>query len=190
MAKANSLKAAVEGDVVVIGGGNVSLDAAATAKRLGASSVLVLYRRSEREMKVWKSELEECRKHGVGLRFLTVPVEIMGNTKVHSVRCRRTRLSDQNDESGRPIPVEIAGTDFILNADAVIVAIGQRSKAAWMNRFERTANGLLRVNERFETSVPGVFAGGDAIAGEGTIVQSVSHGKHAAHAIHQYLTIT
>ena len=84
--------------------------------------------------------------------------------------------------------MEIRGTDFVLPADAVIVAIGQRVKSEWTARFDRTEDGFLKVNEHFETSMPGVFAGGDLIVGEGTVVQSVAHGKHAAHAIHQYLS--
>ncbi len=174
--------------VVVVGGGNVSLDAAATAKRLGASSVTLLYRRSEKEMRVWKSEMEECERQGVELRLLTVPVSIMGDSVVTGVRCRRTRLSDRRDASGRAVPVEVQGSDFVLEADRVIVAIGQRVKADWTGRFARTTEGFLKVNEQFETSIPGVFAGGDLIIGEGTIVQSVAHGKYAAYAIHNYLT--
>jgi dihydropyrimidine dehydrogenase (NAD+) subunit PreT len=187
-AKSDPEGMSIGNEVVVVGGGNVSLDAAATAKRLGASSVTLLYRRSEREMKVWKSEMEECQRQGVGFSILTVPVAIMGETRVRSVRCRRTRLSDRRDASGRHVPVEVEGTDFTLKADTVIVAIGQRVRAEWASHFDRTRDGFLKVNERFETSIPGVFAGGDLIVGEGTVVQSVAHGKYAAHAIHNYLT--
>ena len=187
-AKGDENRVRVAGDVVVVGGGNVSLDAAATAKRLGASSVTLLYRRSEKEMKVWRSELEECKRQGVIFRLLTVPAAILGEVNVNGIRCRRTRLSEERDPSGRPVPLEIEGTDFVLPADTVIVAVGQRVKSEWAARFARTENGFLKVNERFETSMPGVFAGGDLIVGEGTVVQSVAHGKHAAHAIHQYLS--
>ena len=174
--------------VVIIGGGNVSLDAAATAKRLGAENVVLIYRRGEKEMRVWKGELDESRKQGVEIRFLTNPVRLVGKSKVTGVQCRKTRLSKQKDKTGRPIPVEIKGSDFLLEADMVIVAIGQTIAADWLQSFDRKGGGYVKVDENFRTSVPGVFAGGDMIAGEGTIVQSVAHGKHAAHAIHEYLS--
>lgn len=175
-------------NVVVVGGGNVSLDAAATAKRLGADSVLLIYRRSEKEMRVWKGELEEARKQGVEIRFLINPVSIMGKNKVAGMKCRRTRLSRRKDKTGRPVPVEVAGSDFILKADTIIIAIGQTIEADWLEGFERRGGGYLKIGENFQTSVPGVFAGGDMIAGEGTIVQSVAHGKYAARAIHEFLS--
>lgn len=174
--------------VVIVGGGNVSLDAAATAKRLGAERVLLIYRRSEKEMRVWKGELEEARKQGVEIRFLINPVNIVGRTKAQGIRCRQTRLGRQKDKSGRLIPVEVAGSDFVLDADTIIIAIGQTIEAEWLAGVERQQAGYVKVGEDLQTSVPGVFAGGDMIAGEGTIVQSVAHGKQAARAIHEYLS--
>jgi dihydropyrimidine dehydrogenase (NAD+) subunit PreT len=174
--------------VVIVGGGNVSLDAAATARRLGAESVVLIYRRSGKEMRVWKSELEEARKQGVEIRFLTVPVLVRGKGKVEGIKCRRTRLSKQKDKTGRPVPVEVKGSDFELKADTIIVAIGQAIKASWLQGIDLNKGGAVKVNENFQTSIPGVFAGGDMVAGEGTIVQSVAQGKHAAQAIHEYLT--
>jgi NADPH-dependent glutamate synthase beta subunit-like oxidoreductase len=174
--------------VVVVGGGNVSLDAAATAKRLGAESVIVLYRRSESEMRVWRSELEEARKQGVEIRFLTIPASIQGKKKVEGIKCRPTILSKQKDKSGRQIPLEVKGSDFILHADNVIIAIGQKIKADWLGELKRKASGYVAVDKDFKTSIPGIFAGGDMVGGEGTIVQSVAQGKHAAHAIHNYLS--
>lgn len=173
--------------VVVVGGGNVSLDAAATAKRLGAGEVTVIYRRSENEMKVWKSELEEVRRQGVGIRFLTKPVQIIGKGRVAGVQCRRTMLSKRKDESGRPIPVEVKKSDFVIDADTVVVAIGQVIGSDLAGRFTLNSRGFIKVDKTFRTSIPGIFAGGDAISGEGTIVQSVAHGKQAAHAIDEYL---
>lgn len=174
--------------VVVVGGGNVSLDAAATAKRLGAESVILIYRRSEKEMRVWKGELHEARKQGVEIRFLVNPIGIVGKKKAEGIKCRQTRLGKQKDKSGRPVPVEVKGSEFILEAETIIIAIGQTIEATWLGDFERKGSGYVKVAENFQTSVPGVFAGGDMIAGEGTIVQSVAHGKYAAHAIHDYLT--
>ena len=175
--------------VVVVGGGNVSLDAAATAKRLGAESVVLIYRRSEKEMRVWKGELEEARKQGVEIRFLTKPVRVVGKNKVEGIKCRQTRLSKQKDKTGRPAPVDVKGSDFVLETDSVIVAIGQTIEADWLEGIARKNDGYVTVDENFRTSVPGIFAGGDMIAGEGTIVQSVAHGKHAAHAIHEFLSV-
>lgn len=174
--------------VVVIGGGNVSLDAAAAAKHLGAHDVVLIYRRSEREMRVWKSELDHAREAGVEIRFLTLPIEFQGTDRVRSVLCRKTELSLDRDSSGRPVPVEVPGSEHILPAELVVVAIGQVLPSGLFTSLRRTARGYLSVDERFMTSEPGVFAGGDAIAGEGTIVQSVSDGKRAAHAIHAFVT--
>jgi NADPH-dependent glutamate synthase beta subunit-like oxidoreductase len=185
-AKAHPKKMKVGKNVVIVGGGNVSLDAAATAKRLGAESVILIYRRSEKEMRVWKAELEEARRQGVEIRFLTNPVAIVGNKNVEGIQCRRTRLSKQKDKSGRAIPVEVKGSDFILDANTVIVAIGQLIAAVWLEGFERE-KGYVKVDMNFQTSQKGVFAGGDMITGEGTIVQSVAQGKHAAQAIHDFI---
>jgi NADPH-dependent glutamate synthase beta subunit-like oxidoreductase len=174
--------------VVVVGGGNVSLDAAATAKRLGCEQVLLAYRRGEKEMRVWVSELEEARGQGVEMQFFTNPVEIIGPDRVRGIRCRRTRLSSTQDATGRPIPVEVAGSEFTLEADAVIPAIGQVPGGGLIELFDRTPGGYLKVDESFATSRRGVFAGGDLVGGEGTIVQSVGHGKSAAQSIHRYLS--
>jgi len=187
-AKAASSGVKIGKNVVVVGGGNVSLDAAATAKRLGAHHVLLIYRRSEKEMRVWKGELEEARKQGVEIRFLINPVSIVGKNKVAGMKCRRTRLCKRKDKTGRPVPVEVAGSDFTVEADTIIIAIGQTIEANWLEGIERRGGGYVKVGENFQTSVPGMFAGGDMIAGEGTIVQSVAHGKYAARAIHEFLS--
>jgi glutamate synthase (NADPH/NADH) small chain len=150
--------------------------------------VVLVYRRGEKEMRVWNSELEEARSQGVQIQFFTTPVEIVGVDRVTGIRCRRTRLSEMKDETGRPIPVEIEGSDFILDADAVISAIGQVPGEKFLDLFERTSQGYIRVDESFSTSRPGVFAGGDLVGGEGTIVQSVGQGKKAALGIHRSLS--
>ncbi len=173
--------------VVIVGGGNVSLDAAATAKHYGAKEVTLVYRRSEKEMKVWKSELEEAKRLGVQIQFLAQPLEVVGEDHVVGLRCRRTRLSDDVDSSGRHISVEVPHSDFVIDADTVVIAIGQQICADFVQFFERTKQEFIKVDETFQTSLPGVYAGGDAIAGEGTIVQSVAHGKQAAQAMHEYL---
>ncbi len=185
--KAKSHSIRVGNTVVIVGGGNVSLDAAATAKRMGAAEVIVLYRRSLRQMKVWKSELEESRRQGIEFRFLTTPVEITGTRRVRGLICRRMRLSRQLDDSGRPVPVEVRGSDFQLAADTVIVAVGQEVAADLAAGLKRTGRGFIAVDRNCRTSLEGVFAGGDATGGEGTIVQSVADGKAAARSILNYL---
>ncbi|HEY6952588.1 MAG TPA: FAD-dependent oxidoreductase [Bacteroidota bacterium] len=187
-AKTHPTEMSIGGRVVIIGGGNVSLDAAATAKRLGAESVILIYRRSESEMRVWKSELNEARRQGVEIRFLTNPVAIVGKSEVSGVMCRQTRLSKEKDESGRRAPIEVKGSDFVIDANTVIVAIGQKVGLDWLDAFQRTENGYLKVNKNYQTSVSGVFAAGDMTAGEGTIVQAVAGGKQAAHAIHEFIS--
>ncbi len=178
---------ALQGErVVIVGGGNVSLDAAATTQRMGYREVVLIYRRGEKEMRVWTSEREEAR--GVQMLFFTSPVEIIGPDRVRGVRCRRTRLSDRLDATGRPLPVEIEGSEFVLECDAVITAIGQIAGGELLDLFERTAQGRLKVDHFLATSRPGVFAGGDCVGGEGTIVQSVADGKNAAASMHRYIT--
>ncbi len=186
-ARKNELRNGVGDRVVIVGGGNVSLDAAATARHLGATDVVLVYRRSEKELKVWKSELWEAKKLGVQMQFLTQPMEILGAQHVTGLRCRKTRLLAEVDSSGRPVPVEVPNSDFVLDADTVVVAIGQQVHADFVRFFERTKQGFIKVDEMFRTSLPGIYAGGDAIAGEGTIVQAVADGKQAAHAMHEYL---
>jgi glutamate synthase (NADPH/NADH) small chain len=186
-ARAKPKQTRVGKNVVVVGGGNVSLDAAATAKRCGAEEVIVIYRRSEKEMRVWKSELEEARRAGVEFRFLTIPVKILGRSSVQGVKCRRTKLSGKKDATGRSVPVEVKGSEFVLKADTIIMAIGQTIESPLATELKRNAKGYVAVDDSFKTSIPGVFAGGDVISGEGTIVQSVAHGKYAARAIDEYL---
>ncbi len=187
-AKSQPASMAIGKRVVVVGGGNVSLDAASTARRLGAESVVLIYRRGEQEMRVWKAELSEARRQGVEIHFLTTPVSIVGTSQVTGVMCRRTQLSTKTDTSGRRIPVEMKGSDFVIDADAVIIAIGQTVDAEWLDGFEKKENGYVKVNKSYHTSIAGVFAGGDMIAGEGTIVQAVAQGKGAARAMHEYLS--
>lgn len=188
-AKKKPQRVSIGNKVVVIGGGNVSLDAAATAKRLGATDVILLYRRSESEMKVWKSELEEARRQGIQIQYLTVPVKIIGTRTVKGIVCRKTRLLKKKDSSGRQIPEEIAGSEFTIPADSVIAAIGQVIKSDVVAGLSRASKGFIRVNTKYQTSIKNVFAGGDAISGEGTIVQSVGHGMQAAQCIDEYLSL-
>lgn len=164
--------------VVIIGGGNVSLDVAASAMAAGASEVHLLYRRGPAEMKVWKSELDEAQKRGVIIDFLVTPFEYIaesGNLK--EVRCIRTKLTDKLDSSRRRIAEAVSGTEFEIPADLVVESIGLVS--------DYGKN--IRANEDLTTSVQGIFAGGDWARGEGTIVEAVRDGKLAAEKIISYL---
>jgi glutamate synthase (NADPH/NADH) small chain len=164
--------------VVVIGGGNVSLDVAASAAALEAAEVRLLYRRSPKEIKVWKSELGEAQHRGVMIDYLTSPIEFVAEgQKLRGVKCIRMRLSDELDSGGRRIPQAIAGSEFTIPADLVITAVGLDSS------YQKNT----RIEAGFSTSIGGVFAGGDWARGEGTIVEAVRDGKLAAQAIIDYV---
>jgi len=162
----------------IIGGGNVSLDVAASAVEAGASEVHLLYRRGPVEMKVWRTELEEAQDRGVVIDYLVTPVEyVEKDGKLQTVRCIRTKLTDDIDSSRRRRTVAVEGTEFDLPSDIVIEAIGLDSE------FARD----IKVNPDLTTSVDGLFAGGDWARGEGTIVEAVRDGKLAAEKIISYL---
>jgi NADPH-dependent glutamate synthase beta subunit-like oxidoreductase len=165
--------------VVIIGGGNVSLDTAATAADLGAASVRLLYRRGPLEMKVWRAELESVQKRGVIIDYLTAPLELVGEKgKLVGIVCARTTLSDNFDSSGRRIPTIIDSSAYNIAADIAIISIGLYSDYCPAVSFR----------EDMTSSVPGLFAGGDLARGEGTIVEAVRDGKLAARRIIEYLT--
>ncbi len=177
-ARSGSMENLTGMSVVVVGGGNVSLDVAATAASLGAVDVHLLYRRGPHEMKVWRSELEEVRNRGVLINYLTAPLQIIGDsTGLEAVKCTRMNLIDNLDSSGRRMVMPIPGSDFMMPADIVISAIGLSSD------FMKD----ITINPDYSTSVPGLFAGGDWARGEGTIVEAVRDGKAAASAIVSYL---
>ncbi len=164
--------------VIVVGGGNVSLDVASTACELGASETRLLYRRGPQEMKVWHSELEEARERGVIIDYLVTPIEIISEKgALREVKCIRMKLGQDLDSSKRRIPAPIPKSEFTIPADLVIVAVGLTSN------FMKD----VKVNSDLSTSIPGIFAGGDWARGEGTIVEAVRDGKAAANAIINYL---
>lgn len=177
-------------NVVVIGGGNVSLDVAATAKKLGAGLVLLTYRRSPAEMKTWQAEKKAAEEAGVQFAYQVQPVEILGeNNRVTGLRCLRTRMSEETDSSNRRIAVPIESSELEIAADAVVISIGQESSVLFEPDIEQSAAGVVRVDKKFMTSIPGIFAGGDLVRGEGTVVQAVADGKKAARAIYDYLQV-
>jgi NADPH-dependent glutamate synthase beta subunit-like oxidoreductase len=164
--------------VVVIGGGNVSLDAASAAAELGAREVRLIYRRGPREMKVWQSELREAQARGVAIDYFISPVEfVLDGARLAGIKCVRTELHENTDSSGRRIPREIPGSEFIVPADMVVVAVGMTSDYL----------GNVTINSDLTTSIPGLYVGGDLARGEGTIVEAVADGKRAARIIAEYV---
>jgi len=174
--------------VIIIGGGDVAIDAARCSLRLGARNVIIVYRRSFEEMPAHGSEIKAASEEGVEFLTLSAPVKILGREQVEGVECMKMELGPL-DESGRRRPLPIPGSEFMLNANVVIEAIGQRLDEEFIreNPEIKTSGGLIIVDERTGmTSKPGVFAGGDAVGG-GTVVQAIADGKIAAKGIDEYL---
>jgi len=177
--------------VVVIGGGNVAIDAARAARRLEAAEVTVVYRRSEKEMPAYPEEIEAAREEGITLAYLTAPVSIQSRDgRVTGLEGLRTELGPP-DASGRRRPVPVKGSEFVIACDAVIPAIGQAIDVSWSTAdpdLELTAKGTFRVNDQtLQTSVPDVFAAGDAVTGPATVIAAIAAGHKAVAAMHQYL---
>jgi len=180
-------RVAIGARVAVVGGGNTAMDAARCALRLGARQVLVLYRRSRHEMPAIDEEIEEAEHEGVKIEYLTAPVEILATAgKVTGLRCVRMNLSDP-DASGRRRPVPVQGSEYTLAVDTVIPALGQEADLAFLDAGIRAADGLIAIDRAAATSLPRVFAGGDAATGAGTVAYAIGSGKRAALAIDRYL---
>jgi len=178
-------------NVVVIGGGNVAIDAARVAKRLGAASVTIVYRRTLAEMPAYQEEIDATLEEDITIAYLTAPVAITSqNGKVCGFKCIKTELGPP-DESGRRRPETIAGSEFSIDCDAVIPAIGQRTDTSWAETapdLTWTARKTLEVNpQTCCTAMPHVFAAGDMVTGPATVVQSVADGHVAAKAMATYL---
>jgi len=170
--------------VVVIGGGNVAFDSARTALRLGAEEVSIVYRRTEKEMPTRLEEVHNAREEGIKFALLTNPIRFMGNDSgwVSKVQCIKMQLGEP-DESGRRRPVPVKGSEFTMDADTVIVAIGTRANPL----IQSTTKGLkvdgeghIIVDELGRTSIEGVYAGGDVTTGSATVIEAMRAGKVAA----------
>lgn len=182
--------------IVVIGGGNTAMDAARVALRMqkinsiNDGKVTVLYRRTELEMPARKVEIEHAKEEGVEFQFLVQPIEFIGDKdgKVMGIKCLRCELGEP-DESGRRRPVPIKNSEFIIDTDLVIVAIGLQANQTLSNTVSELKTnkwGDIIVNpETMETSIENVYAGGDIVGGEGTIIEAMSMGKKAARSILQ-----
>jgi NADPH-dependent glutamate synthase beta subunit-like oxidoreductase len=187
--EANVGKANVGEKMAVIGGGNVAVDAARTALKLGAREVAILYRRSREEMPANPWEVREAETEGVEIRFLTSPKKILGeNGRVTALECINMRLGEP-DESGRRIPIPVEGSEFTIESDMVILAIGEVPDLTFLPKeIEITEVGTIAVDPfTLETSMPGVFAGGDVVSGPATVVEAIMAGKRAASSIEHYL---
>lgn len=180
---------AVGGEVIVIGAGNTAIDCATIARRLGAPRVTMVYRRSEKEMTAYPHEFDFVKLEGVDMRFLTRPIGVItDNGRITALECIRVELG-LPDASGRPSPQDAPNSTFLIPADQIIKAIGQQRPSLASQLGVDTERGFLKVNSAFETSIPGVFAGGDCIRAKGaaSTVMAVQDGKLAAAAIHAQL---
>lgn len=177
-------------EVAVVGAGNTAMDSARTALRLGAKTVTIVYRRTEAEMPARAEEVGNAKEEGVKFRLLTNPVRILGEGGwVKRMECVRMRLGEP-DESGRRRPIPVPGSNFLLDVDEVVVAIGrypnpiipQTTRGLKVGR-----GGLILADERGRTSRPGVWAGGDVVTGEATVISAMGAGRRAAKDIHEFL---
>ena len=178
--------------VVVVGGGNVAMDAARSALRLGADQVYIVYRRSLDELPARREEVEHAMEEGVEFRLLNNPVEILGdeNGFVRAVKCVKMELGEP-DASGRRSPVEIPNSEFLVECDSVIMSIGTSPNPLIKSTTEgleiNRRGGIVVEESTGQTSLEGVFAGGDAVTGAATVILAMGAGKTAAKAIDEYL---
>lgn len=186
----------LKGKVAVIGGGNTAMDAARSAIRLGADEVCIVYRRTIQEMPANKMEIEEAQEEGVKFIYLTAPVRVVldGKGKAVGIECQKMELGPP-DESGRRRPIPVEGSNFVIEVDWIIAAIGQKpdlefaTKDNKLVQIKKTKWGTLEVRkDLMETNIPGVFAGGDVVLGAATAIEAIADGRKAAEAIHKYLT--
>jgi glutamate synthase (NADPH/NADH) small chain len=180
-------------DVIVVGGGNTAMDAVRTARRLGAKSATLVYRRSEAEMPARLEEVKHAREEGIEFRMLTNPIEFIGDEKgwLTGARCVRMEL-DEPGPDGRRRPVEVRGSAFVLPASVVIIGVGTTANPLVQSStpdLKTTArNYIVADPESMRTSKRGVFAGGDIVTGGATVILAMGAGRKAAASIHEYLT--
>lgn len=178
--------------VAVIGGGNTAMDAVRTAKRLGAEKAYLIYRRSRQEMPARQEEIHHAEQEGIQLLLLTNPVRIIGNGQhwVSGIECQRMELGEP-DDSGRRRPVPVQGSEFVLDVQTVVEAIGQKPNPIIQSTtpgLTTSKRGTVVTDETQKTSRQGIFAGGDLARGGATVILAMRDGKQAAAAIHDFLT--
>lgn len=184
-------KMKTRGRVAIIGGGNVAIDCARTCLRLGFKDVTIIYRRSRTEMPGRKEEVEEAEKEGAMIRFLAAPVKILTHEgKVTGIECIAMELGEL-DASGRRRPVPIPGSEFVVETDMVLPAIGEKPDLSFLTRADRieiTDDGNIKVApDSYQTSQAGIFSGGDCVTGPATLIEAIAAGNSAASSIDQYL---
>lgn len=177
--------------VAVIGGGNVAMDSARTALRLGADEVSIVYRRSEDELPARNEEIEHAKEEGISFKLLNNPLAFHEkNGRVNSMECVKMELGEK-DSSGRPRPIPIESSNWKLDVDSVIVAIGQNPNpllTSNTSKLKTESWGGIIVDEKLTTSIPGVYAGGDTVTGAATVIKAMGAGKKAAKSIMEYLS--
>jgi len=178
--------------VTVIGSGNVAMDSARSALRLGAKEVRIVYRRSREEVPARHEEFENAEEEGVVFSFLSNPIKLIGDETrcVKAMKCIRMELGAP-DESGRRRPIPIKGSEFTIETDTVIVAIGTRPNRLFLRtvpELKTKSREIIEVDEQLRTSIKGIYAGGDAISGGATVIQALGEGRKAAKSIHNYLS--
>lgn len=174
-------------NVAVVGGGNVAMDAARTAKRLGAEHVYIVYRRGESELPARAEEVHHAKEEGIEFKLLNNPTKIVGEERfVTGMECIKMELGEA-DESGRRRPVAVDGSEFVLDVDTVVIAIGQTPnpliKSTTANLDTHSWGGIIVDEETMATTLDGVYAGGDAVTGAATVIKAMGAGKTAAKAI-------
>ncbi|HAF07205.1 MAG: NADPH-dependent glutamate synthase [bacterium] len=178
--------------VAVIGGGNVAMDAVRSALRYGASEAMIVYRRSKQELPAREEEVENAEAEGVKFNFLVNPLEFIGdeNGFVKKIKLQKMELGEP-DESGRRRPVPVEGSEFYLDVDVVVIAIGQTANPVLLDvtpEVKRNKWGYIEVCDEYgRTSMKGVFAGGDIVTGEATVIQAMGSGKKSALGIDEYI---
>ncbi|KPL19090.1 MAG: hypothetical protein AMJ92_04890 [candidate division Zixibacteria bacterium SM23_81] len=181
----------IKGRMVVIGGGNAAVDAARSLVRLGAQEVTILYRRSREEMPAYSEEVKEAEAEGVRIHFLGIPVRILTKDgQVVGLKCQKMKLGAP-DESGRRRPIPLEGSHFQLDADAVVVAIGEYPDLSFVTKkasLDVTSWGTLVADPvTLETNMPGVFAGGDVVSGPATVIEAIAAGRRVAISIDRFV---
>ncbi|NLF02037.1 MAG: FAD-dependent oxidoreductase, partial [Anaerolineales bacterium] len=180
----------IEGQrIVVVGGGDVAIDSARSAWRLGAAEVHVVYRREEQDMPAHKDEIEAAKAEGIQFHFLTNPMAVLGQARVTGIRLQRQALHEY-DSSGRRRPRPIPGSEYDLPCDVLVPAIGQYTDFDWLQdkSVETDRSRTVKVGLGFETTCEGVFAAGDCVSGPATVVEAVAQGNKVAMAVDHYLT--
>lgn len=175
----------VKGTVVVIGGGNSAMDAARSAKRLGAGEVIIAYRRSRGEMPAYEEEIEEAVAEGIDIKFLSIPFKIIGDSEVKGIEMLEAELREP-DRSGRRRPIPKEGSNLFIDASMIIIAVGMHPELDdFQGEIEIRKNGLIKVTESNETSAPMVFAAGDVVTGPSSVVKAIETAHNTALAIHK-----